>query len=143
MAGILRRSGLKATHPRIALLNVIAESSAPVSAQEAAKRVGKKMDQATIYRAFNTLKSKKIIRQVDLRHNHAHYELFDYDDHHHMICISCGKVEDISGCEVESMYSAFLRAARSFATIEQHSLEFYGVCKTCAEKTQRKTHTIA
>lgn len=138
MASILRKNGLKATPSRLALLHIIAEARVPISAHEAAARAGKKMDQATIYRAFTALKTKKIIRQIDLRHNHAHYELFDYDDHHHVICISCGRVEDIAGCEVKTMYAAFLRATRSFANIEQHSLEFYGICKMCAGKANKE-----
>jgi Fur family ferric uptake transcriptional regulator len=129
---ILRGAGLKATPSRAEILDFLNQTKNPLAAQEVIDAFAGKIDQATIYRMLKQFKHRGIIRQVDMRHNHAHYELArDNDDHHHLICTHCERVEDIEGCEVEEMYGAILRSHRRFASIGQHSLEFYGLCRQC------------
>lgn len=131
LSGVLRRVGYKATPARLAVLSVIKHSTSPLSAQGVIEKLGSDFDQATIYRTFKNLKKTGIIRQIDLRHNHAHYELADINDHHHLICIKCGRIEDITGCQIEDMYKSIINASDNFSQISQHSLEFYGICKRC------------
>lgn len=140
-AHFLRVVGLKATPARKEALEFIAQSRAPVSAQEVIEKTKSGADPATIYRILRVFEEKRIIRQVDMRHNHAHYEFFDYNDHHHVICVYCGRVEDVKGCEVERIYEGLLQRTESFVKIREHSLEFYGVCKTCVQKTIRAEHS--
>ena len=128
---VLHKAGFKATSARMALLKLMKKSKKPLSAENMISGLGKNFDQATIYRIVKKLKQSGIIKQIDLRHNHAHYELVDIDDHHHLICIKCGKIEDITGCEIEEMYKTILKKYSTFSKIKQHSLEFYGVCKKC------------
>lgn len=130
---VLRKSGYKATPARLTVLELLQGSRHPMSAQRIIDAVGKDIDQATIYRIFKDLRAKGIIRQVDLRHNHAHYELVNTDDHHHLICIYCGKIEDVNDCGVEDMQGTILQRSKYFSVIKQHSLEFYGICKSCAK----------
>ncbi|MDO8600063.1 MAG: Fur family transcriptional regulator [bacterium] len=129
---LLRKSGYKATSSRMMILAVFRRLRHPLSAQEIIDSVGKAMDQATVYRTLTALKTKGIIRQVDLRHNHAHFELANAKEHHHLICLRCGRIEDISGCGIEELQSGILRKTKHFSEIRQHSLEFYGICKSCA-----------
>ena len=133
---ILRKSGYKATPARIAILSLLKKSRNPLSAQEIIELVPKGVDQATVYRTLKSLKTKGVVRQIDLRHNHAHYELTDIADHHHLICTRCGRIEDVHQCGVEEMQTAILRNAKHFSEIQQHTLEFYGVCKVCARKNE-------
>lgn len=131
LKGTLRKAGYKATPARLSVLSVMRRSRAPLSAQEVIERVGKSFDPATVYRTFKNLKESGIIRQIDLRHNHAHYEFAEAEDHHHLICTGCGKIEDSIGCEVEDTYRTIVRASKNFFEIRQHSLEFYGLCNSC------------
>jgi Fe2+ or Zn2+ uptake regulation protein len=132
---LLRRAGYKATPARLAILSAFKRASLPPSAQEIIDSLKGRFDQATVYRAVRQLKAAGIIRQIDLRHNHAHYELIGTnDDHHHLVCMRCGKIEDVTGCGVEDMYQNLLGRTKSFADIRQHSLEFYGTCKICERK---------
>jgi Fur family ferric uptake transcriptional regulator len=134
LQSILRKSGYKATPARIAILSLLKKSRTPLSAQEIIELIPRGVDQATVYRTLRSLKTKGIIRQVDLRHNHAHYELMDIADHHHLICLLCGKIENVEHHNVEAMERTILQNAKHFAEIRQHTLEFYGVCKACARK---------
>lgn len=131
---ILRTAGYKITPARLVILGLMERSREPLSTQEIIERTGNDFNEATIYRTVKTLKSRGIIRQIDLRHNHAHYELAASDDHHHLICTECGRIEDIAGCEIDRLYTTILRAAHEFSQIRQHSLEFFGVCASCGKK---------
>lgn len=129
---ILHAAGYKATPSRIKVLSVLEKQGRPLSPHGVINKIGKTIDQATIYRILKAFKHAGIIRQVDFRHNHPHYELADLVDHHHLICTACGLSEEILGCEVDSMRRTVLRRARHFGEIREHSLEFYGLCTACA-----------
>jgi Fur family ferric uptake transcriptional regulator len=130
---ILMKSGYKATKSRLAILAVFDSAKKPLSAESVIEAVPT-IDQATVYRTLKSFKEKGIIRPIDLRHNHAHYELADSEHHHHLICIQCGRIEDVHHENARALEAAVLRDSKYFSTITQHSLEFYGVCKTCARK---------
>ena len=130
----LRQSGYKATPSRLAILDVFRNVKKPLSAQEIIDALPKNIDQATVYRTINALKEKGIIKQIDLRHNHAHYESADLGEHHHLICMKCGRIEDIRRCWIDEMQPTILKSSKHFVEIKQHTLEFYGICKSCASK---------
>lgn len=130
-ATALRKSGLRATPARRVVLALMDAARRPVTAQELIAKAHTGIHEATIYRIIHDLVSRGVIRQVDLRHNHAHYERADARDHHHLVCMRCGRIQDITGCDVEDMYARILRAADWCAEVRQHALEFYGVCKRC------------
>lgn len=128
---LLRKAGHKTTPARLRVLEFFEKSKNPPSAQDVIDALGNFADTATIYRTLKTLKNKGLIRQVDLRHNHAHYEIYREDEHHHLICLRCGKIEDVHDCGVDE--SKILRHSKRFAEIKHHALEFYGLCKTCVK----------
>ena len=128
---ILRSAGYKVTPARLALLTLLRENNKPMSPQTIVEKLSKEIDQATIYRILKNLKDANIIRQVDFQHGHAHYELRDTSDHHHVICKKCGRAEDIKGCDISSWQGSVLRQTKSFSEIDHHSLEFYGLCTIC------------
>lgn len=129
---LLRKSGLRATPGRLAVLYILEKETRPLSAQDIIEEVGEKMDQATVYRILGILKRKDLIRQIDLRHNHAHYELIGgSEEHHHLICKACGRIEDVKKCDIEETHDIILKRSKKFEKVFQHSLEFYGICKAC------------
>jgi Fur family ferric uptake transcriptional regulator len=140
LKNVLRKGGYKATPSRLAILALFKKNKTPMSAQELIDSLLSHVDQATIYRAIKSFKERGIIRQVDLRHNHAHFELADVADHHHIICLQCGRIEDVEHRHVKAMEEAIARNAKHFLEIKQHTLEFYGICKTCAKKRGAVDH---
>ncbi len=131
---MLRKSGYKATPSRLAILGLMEKTKRPMSAQGIIDSLPRDTDQATVYRTLKSLKGKGIIKQIDLRHNHAHYELADLAEHHHLVCMQCGKIEDVHHCGIEDIQGIVLKGSKHFSEIKQHALEFYGTCKTCARK---------
>lgn len=142
LKNLLRRAGYKVTSARLAVLSLMQKTKHPPSAHEIIERLGKEADPVTVYRTLKHLQSSEILKQVDLRHNHAHFELIDVRDHHHIICTRCGRVENVLGCEIEVLQKMALQSAKHFSRIQQHSLEFYGMCKKCTRTKSVSTRTL-
>ena len=129
-ARVLREAGFRATFGRVALLEALEKAGKPIRVEELAKKLGKQIDITNLYRALEALAKAGIVRRVDLRPEFVHYELAEGKHHHHLVCDSCGKVEDVHLQEPALERSA-LRATRSFALVRTHSLEFFGTCRGC------------
>lgn len=130
---MLRESGHKATPSRLSLLQILAKADAPLSIPSIIKESRNSLTQATLYRALESLVDVGIVRRIDVGHTHAHYELESSEKHHHhLICKSCGVIEDVELCEVSDISTSVLRRSKKFTKIQGHSLEFFGVCKKCA-----------
>jgi len=131
---ILHKVGYKATPARLSVLKLLKEAKRPLSPQTIVEGVSRDADQATTYRILKALKMAGVLRQIDFQHSHPHYELANMEDHHHLVCITCGAVEDVEGCDIESMEKNILRKSKKFRGIERHSLEFFGLCNKCSAK---------
>ncbi len=129
---MLREAGLKATPTRIALLEFLSKSSKPLAVPRIVKALRNRLDHATVYRNLRALERERLVRRVDFRHDHAHFELGDPKDHHHFICLRCGETEDFTGCNVAQVTRRALGKSKKFETVSEHSLEIFGTCKKCA-----------
>lgn len=129
----LRQRGFRVTNQRMLILELLERSRTPLSALEIHQQLKMKLDRATVYRVLEVLEATELIRRIDFRHSHAHFELARAHDHHHIVCIKCGFAEDIAGCKIEGIEQSILRKSRRFGKIKEHSLEFFGVCKDCAD----------
>lgn len=131
--GILRGVGQRATQTRVDILNTFLLAKKPLSMEDVYKKVSaKKGDQSTVYRAVNKLVEEKILRPVDLRHGHSHYEL-NSNDHHHLICTKCGKIADFQCCSLDNIKKVALKQAKGFKKIEDHAIEMFGLCNKCCK----------
>lgn len=128
---LLREAGFRATPGRIALLLALAEVEKPLTVAALHARVKKNLDPVTLYRALESLAKKGIVKRVDFRHGHAHYEL-QQRHHHHLVCTDCGVVEDVEICPAEKLETQVVKGSRRFKSIYSHNLEFFGRCKACA-----------
>lgn len=131
----LRSAGLKATPGRLALLEVLYSAKSPRSIAKIMRELGGKIDRVTAYRALAAMEKTGLVRKVNLEHGHADYELA-LDDHHHLVCTACGRLEDFGGCDLRGLERKALKQSKYFAEIRQHSLEFFGLCKACAAKSR-------
>lgn len=128
---LLQDSGLKSTEARIALLNLFDREKNPLdvfSIVESLRSSGVEMDQATVYRVLDVLTQKGLISKLEFGEGKYRYEM-QKEDHHHLICSSCGKIEDIEDRKMEE-FEAEIKKKKGFL-VKSHSLEFFGVCKRC------------
>lgn len=128
----LHEVGQRVTPARLLVLSVLEKEKRPLSVEAIIGVIGKKsIDYVTAYRTITMLKKASLVRQVDFQHNHAHYELSSLGDHHHVVCVKCDAVADVTDCGIAQMQKTALRES-GFQEITEHSLEFFGICKKCA-----------
>lgn len=130
---ILQDASLKSTAPRLAILESLAKTKKPTSAQELHKALAKKgIDLVTIYRTLASFEKAALVKRLDLRKDAVFYELSG-THHHHIVCTSCGDMEDFETCDMESLSKKIAGKAKKFKAVSQHSLELFGVCTACSK----------
>jgi len=130
---MLAAHGFKRTSGRIALLERLAKETKPVTAEYLEKKLTGKIDRGTLYRSLDAFVQARLLDSYDFSHGHAHYELHaSKPHHHHAVCENCGMVADVPAQDVPHMNEGALRNAKGFTRITRHSLEFYGLCTSCA-----------
>jgi Fe2+ or Zn2+ uptake regulation protein len=129
---ILRDNALKVTTQRVSVLTLLAKSARPLSVHHVKEGLHEaRVDVSTIYRVLQEGVRYGYVRTIDMRHTHAHYEFVTSKDHHHLICVQCGRVEDFEWSGCETIARSALAQAKSFSEVGDHAIELYGVCKTC------------
>ncbi len=143
-ASWLRKEGLRATHGRIAIVELLDASKVPLTLAEIHEKVRKAgCDFATVFRFISILEKKELVERVAWIDGTTRHEIRSRDGHHHhhhyLICRTCHKVEPIDECVVEQFEDQIAKE-RGYAGIS-HSLQLSGVCPKCqkpAAKAQGK-----
>ncbi|MGZ6404293.1 MAG: Fur family transcriptional regulator, partial [Bdellovibrionota bacterium] len=87
--GDLKKSQLKLTIPRKAILKVLVEEHGPFTAEEVHKRISRRVcDLATVYRTLASLDEAGLLRRCEFGDGSARYELAEAENthHHHLVC---------------------------------------------------------
>ena len=132
---LLKERALKVTPVRLALLRVLAETHEPMGIPELVARLPKerKADKVTVYRAIEAFIETGLVRQIHLRHGHMDYEFALHPEHHHLVCTHCGHMEEFADCDMDAFTKTVLKQHPSFASIQEHTLELFGVCTACSK----------
>ena len=96
-ANLLRENGLQVTAQRVAVMKAVSSkphSTADQVIAEVRSAIGTVSRQA-VYDALSTLSEKHLIRRIQPAGSSALYEDRVGDNHHHVICRSCGKTADV------------------------------------------------
>jgi Fur family ferric uptake transcriptional regulator len=127
----LKKSNLRVTESRVALLEALADRHGPFTVEEIhSKFIKKSCDLATIYRSLASLEKVGMIRRCEFGDGTARFELSERESHHHhhVICKLCRQVVVLDDCELQDIDR--IAQKRGFTEIS-HSLEFFGVCPEC------------
>lgn len=128
---VFLRGKSKVTDARIDVLSTLSSIHKPISIKEIAKRV-KGHNMTTFYRTLETLVKAGLVKKITINSEESLYETtIDRHHHHHISCTNCGLLEDIDVC-VPSLSTKTL-TQKGFATVTDHSLEFFGICKSCTK----------
>jgi Fur family ferric uptake transcriptional regulator len=123
----LRKAGLKVTHPRIRILDVL-ESSSPrhLTAEDIYRHLLEKGDDiglATVYRVLTQFEAAGLVLKHNFEGGQAVYELDRGVHHDHMVDVESGKVIEFTSPEIERLQTEI--AAKHGYIIEEHSLVLY------------------
>ncbi len=134
----LARRGLRLTRPRRAVLDVLAESRAPLAVTDIYSRLGPgRPNIVSVYRTINRLTQLHLVRMTDASSRSRRYELAEQftGHHHHLICQGCGRIEDLKGCLLaDAALTQLIREVRRTRRFEvsEHEVRFFGLCQRCA-----------
>lgn len=132
-AGGLRSVGLKATPPRLRILQLLRTGARRHwSADEVHRelcRAGDDVGLATVYRVLTQLAQAGIVRRSQFDATKAVFEIDDGPHHDHLVCVRCGAVQEFVDEGIEQRQQA-VAEARGFALAE-HRLALFGLCAGC------------
>ncbi len=125
------------TNGRRRVVQALALADGPKSAAELSGVIGPKVPLSSLYRTLAVLEEARVIAPHYSVKGLARYELAEWlaGHHHHLVCVDCGAVEDITIPErlegrVEAVVSEIGTIASFRAT--NHALEVEGLCVNCA-----------
>tara|TARA_Y100001949_G_C15984684_1_gene330000 strand:- start:2011 stop:2421 length:411 start_codon:yes stop_codon:yes gene_type:complete len=124
----LKKAGLKATLPRIRILEALesSEHNRHLSAEEIYKQLmnsGEDVGLATVYRVLTQFESAGIVIRHNFEEGHAVYEITPDDHHDHMVCLETGKVIEFHDDLIEKRQDEI--AAEKGYQIIDHSMVLY------------------
>ena len=129
----LRKAGLKATLPRLKILELL-ESGGDrhMSAEDVYKKLlesGEDVGLATVYRVLTQFEAADLVSRHHFEGGHSVFELNEGSHHDHLVCVKCGKVEEFIEEIIETSQQ---RVADKFGyKMTDHSLYIYGICPVC------------
>ncbi len=130
-AGLLRQHGLQVTAQRLAVLRAVSSGSHS-SADDIDKAVRADIgavSRQAVYDALGILTDKGLVRRIQPAGSSARYEDRVGDNHHHLICRTCGQTVDVD-CAVG--YTPCLTAADDLAyEIDEAEVIYWGRCPDC------------
>jgi Fur family ferric uptake transcriptional regulator len=135
----LRAAGQRYTDQRRRLIDILARAGSPVALPEIL-RGRRGLAQSSVYRNLADLEQAGVVRRVMADDEHGRYELTEdlTGHHHHLICSTCGRVQDLGiPAELERTMDRTLDGlARQAGFAEvSHRLDLIGLCAACAAKT--------
>ena len=132
----LKHSGLKATLPRIKVLEVFQKASQRHMSAEDVYKVLLAEDAdvglATVYRVLMQFEQAGILSRTHFETGKAVFELNEGKHHDHLVCMDCGRVDEFYDAEIEKRQRSIAQA-RGFE-LQDHALALYAACtkKNCA-----------
>lgn len=123
----LKKAGLKVTHPRVKILNILETSDKRHwSAEDVYKELlsaGEEVGIATVYRVLTQFESAEIVTRHNFSDGHSVFEL-DHGEHHdHMVDVDSGEVTEFMNEEIEKLQHTI--AEEHGYEIVDHSLVLY------------------
>ena len=126
----LKKAGLKVTLPRMKILELLEASTVRHQSAEDVYRAlldeGEEIGLATVYRVLTQFETAGLVERHHFESGQAVFELSEKGHHDHIVCVSCGKVEEFYDEMIESRQREV--ASDKGYEVTEHSLTLYGKC---------------
>ena len=129
---MLRRAALRVTRPRVAVLTAVhglshADTESIIGA---VRRDLPQVSHQAVYDSLNVLTATGLVRRIQPSGLVARYESRVGDNHHHVVCRSCGVIADVD-CAVAETPCLTASDDRGYA-IDEAEVIYWGLCPDCA-----------
>ncbi|MES1044971.1 transcriptional repressor [Heyndrickxia oleronia] len=125
----LKERGLRITPQRMLILSTIQKLNIHPTVEDIHRELPY-ISLATIYNNVKLFVQLRILKELPYGNGISKYEL-STTDHYHIICESCGKIEDFNYPKLKEVEQVASRL--SHFSIQLHHFEVYGICKECQE----------
>lgn len=138
----LKEAGLKATQPRLRILSFLEEHRDEHLSAEGVYRAlldaGEEVGLATVYRVLTQFEAAGLVMRHHFEEGRAVFELDSGTHHDHIVCASCGKVQEFVDASIERRQKEV--AEKHGFAIQDHSLVIYGECtrSNCPERKKKR-----
>ena len=128
----LREAGLWVTRPRVAVLEAVyAHPHADTDALiRAARQLLPDVSHQAVYDVLRAFTDAGLVRRIQPAGSVARYEARVGDNHHHLVCRSCGAISDVD-CVAGEAPCLTPAEERGF-TIDEAEVIYWGLCPTCS-----------
>lgn len=130
-AAQMRDRGFRVTPQRLLLLDAICEGDGHTTFDEIYERVQAKapgINQATVYRALDFLRELRLVVSAEIE-GHTVYEIAGETPHHHLVCRSCGAVQELADFHFQELREHLLEAHGFEADLDHLAIK--GLCARC------------
>lgn len=127
----LKKAGLKATLPRLKILNILEEAKVRhMTAEDVYKallELGEEVGLATVYRVLTQFETAGLVIRHNFEGGRSVFEINQGGHHDHIVCVECGNVFEFYDPAIEERQR---RVAEKLGfNIDSHSLYMYGICQ--------------
>ena len=132
---VLESAGLRMTSQRALILDIISQGCEHLDADEVyqlARQRQPNLSLSTVYRNLQLLKRLGLVEELHFDESHHHYEAKPSVEHHHLVCLGCGKVVEF-GCALSQKLRQEIAREKGFKVtgVEVHMT---GYCTRCSRK---------
>lgn len=139
----LREVGLRVTQPRLAVIDTLSanpHSDTDFIATSVRTALGAVSTQA-VYDVLRALTHAEIVRRIEPSGSPARYELRVGDNHHHVVCRTCGEIADVD-CAVGQRPCLTASQSHGFV-IDEAEVTYWGLCSRCQPSSGDTPHHIS
>ncbi|MFH1382415.1 MAG: Fur family transcriptional regulator [Chloroflexota bacterium] len=134
---VLNNTGVRITNQRALVLEIIRQGRGHLDADEIHRRARLKQPRlslSTVYRTLQTLKKLNLIEEIHFDEAHHHYEMKPVTEHHHLVCLGCGRVVEFQ-YPLTRLVRKHITEARSFEIVGSE-IRMTGYCHECQQKKE-------
>ena len=131
----LSETGLRITSQRALILEVIREGQGHLDADEVYRRAREKQPRlslSTVYRTLQKLKELGLVEELHFDETHHHYEIKPSTEHHHLVCLGCGKVVEFE-CPLSQKMKDDVSREKGF-DVTNAEVRMTGYCPECRQE---------
>ena len=136
----LKSTGLKATLPRLKILEIFQKGAQRHMTAEDVFRVlldeRSDIGLATVYRVLTQFEQAGILVRRNFESGKALYELNEGEPHDHLLCLSCGKVVEFNDTQITKRQEEIAQEYQF--VIQERSMTLYGMCAECQAQSKPK-----
>jgi len=131
----LNTTGIRVTNQRALILEVIHQDQGHLDADEVYRRAREKQPRlslSTVYRTLHTFKKLGLVEERRFDESHRHYEVKPATEHHHLICLGCGRVIEFQ-YPLARYVKRNIAEAKDFEIVETE-IRMTGYCSKCRQE---------